>query len=119
LDERCIPISLKEVRHPTGQPIVPVNDIVARAGTKTVKSDFVCKIREEIEELVLVDWRRRPGGYINYGDVITYLNRVWGVWISTTGENVDRNSELAGITGKLADVDVHAARVAAAKRGQR
>ena len=56
------------------------------------------------------------GDHVHAG---TDLADFGGIGIGAAGEDIDRQSLLREMTGKLPDVDVHAARVGAAEGGQR
>ena len=96
-----------------------VDDVVADAGAQGVERHLLGELGQEREEVVLADRFRgtgRDGDDVDAGADLADFRRIG---IGAAGEDVDRQPVLGEVTGKLADVDVHAARVLAAEAGER
>ncbi len=69
--------------------------------------------------MVLVDRFCRSGIDVDEVCACADFNDFWEAGIGTSGEYIDRGAELSNVAAKFSNVNVHAACVFAAKRGER
>jgi hypothetical protein len=84
-----------------------------------VPLDVAGKLRQIIDDGVLVAVARGTGVHVDDAGVVADLDDGWDVWILTSGEDVRLHAESAEAATQLTDVDVHPARLPAAQRRQR
>ncbi len=96
-----------------------MDDVVANAVSKGVQGHLFGEFWEDVKEVILVNRSGRTGGNVDEIDARAEREDFGSIGIGAAGEDIDRNAETGGVTGELADINVHAARVLAAKGRKR
>ena len=96
-----------------------VDQVVAGAGVVAVALDVAGELRQVVDDGVLVAVAGRAGIDVDDASVLADLDDVRHVRVLAPGEDVRLHAEAAEAATELTDVDVHAARLPAAERGQR
>ena len=114
-DHRNAPAVGEQQSQPARQPVVAVDDVVARAGERPKPLDTAGEIGQIIEHVVLVDVAVRTSVDVHHPRAGLVLHHVRHIHRLPTGEDVDDNPTRRECTSQLANVHIHPARFPAAQ----
>jgi hypothetical protein len=119
LDDRRAPRFAQRQSGDAGQPVVRVDEVVVQRLVPAKRLDAGHELIQ-----VAVDFLARhrglgPGTQVDHTCALTHVHDPRNRRILGSRENVDVSAHAAQLAGRLSHVDVHAARLLAARRCQR
>src|SRR4051812_26192878 len=93
LNKRCIPISFEQLRGPSGEPVVGMNNVVADALLKRIESGLRGKFRQVLKEIVLIDGGRWTCGDVDEVYAVADFNSFQRSGISSSSKYVNWETE--------------------------